>query len=137
MDQDRDAVALARDHWKAIAERRWDDAKKLLAPEFEALWPQSRERIVGPDNFIAINREYPGTHEIRFVDHQYGFDRWERVHHVTTQVRIVSSMPDGKRIELYAISLFRIGDDRIRSAVEYWAESYPAPEWRSRYVERY
>lgn len=137
MNQNDDAVGLALSLWRCFAERRWDDAKQLLSPDFEATWPQSRERIVGPDNFIGLNRDYPGTHEFQIVNHQYGFERWERGHHVTTQVLIKSSMPDGKRLELYAISFFAIQDHKIRSAVEYWAETYLAPEWRRNYVQAY
>ncbi|MBI2604777.1 MAG: hypothetical protein HYW49_01730 [Deltaproteobacteria bacterium] len=46
-------------------------------------------------------------------------------------------MPDGKKIELFAVSFFEIEEDLIKSAVEYWAETYPAPEWRRKYVETY
>lgn len=137
MAHDEGSIALACQLWRYMGERKWDEAKALLSPDFGATWPQSRERIVGPDNFIGLNRDYPGHHEIQIVNHQYSYDRWERVHHVTTQVLIKSCMPDGKRLELYGISFFKIQDDKIRSAVEYWAETYPSPEWRRRYVQTY
>ncbi len=137
MEGNKSAVQVAHELWRCFGERRWDDARKLLADDFEADWPQSREKIVGPDNFIGLNRDYPGVHEIRSIAHQHSYDCWDHADHVTTQVSIKSHMPDGKKLDLFAISFFEIRDDLIFSAVEYWADTYPAPEWRRKYVERY
>lgn len=49
-------------------------------------------------------------------------------------------MPDGKAVELFAVSFFTVEIDsktdekKITSAVEYWADTYDAPSWRSKYV---
>ena len=108
MQGNESAVKVAYELWHCFAERRWDDARKLLADDFEAHWPQSREKIFDPDNFIALNHDYPGVHEITTFDHQHSYDRWDHVDHVTTQVSIISTMPDGKKIELFAVSFFEI-----------------------------
>ena len=106
--------------------------------DFEATWPQSREKIIGADNFIALNREYPGKGEIQVQDSRYGYDRWDHIHEVTTTVRIKWDNPEGAKEELYAISFFEIeSDGLIKSAVEYWAETYPAHDLRKKYVEVY
>jgi hypothetical protein len=134
--EEREATEIACQLWRHFNAREWDAARKLLADDFEATWPQSRERIVGADNFIALNRDYPGNGEIQVEDSRYGYDRWEHIHEVTTTVRIRWNKPDGSKEELYAISFFEIERDGfIKSAVEYWAETYPAPEWRRKYVE--
>jgi hypothetical protein len=123
--------------WELFRERRWDEAKELLAEAFEAWWPQSREKIVGPDNFIEVNRTYPGTHKIRVEDVRRQYDRWDHVTHVTTVVYIESQMPDGKEMKLYATSFFEVNSDSlITSATEYWADTYEAPAWRKNLVER-
>lgn len=141
MVQDREkdkATRIACQLWRYLNEREWDSARKLLAGDFAAFWPQSREKLIGADNFITLNREYPGKGEIQIEDSRYGYDRWDHIHEVTTTVRIKWQKPDGTQEELYAISFFEVGSDGlIKSAVEYWAETYPAPEWRKRWVERY
>lgn len=132
------AISSACQLWRYFNERNWETARSLLADDFEAIWPQSREKIVGADNFIALNREYPGNGDIQFGNCRYGYDRFEHIHEVTTTVRINWKKPDGTNEELYAISFFDIDcDGLIRSTVEYWAETYPAPEWRKKWVEKY
>jgi len=53
-----DQVAAAA--WKAIGARDWEGARGLLHDDFVQEWPQSGERIVGRDNAIAINQNFPG-----------------------------------------------------------------------------
>lgn len=136
--EEEDVRGIAHRLWRHFNAREWEAARELLSDDFEALWPQSREKIVGPDNFIALNRNYPGKGEIEVHDSKYGYDRWDKVHEVTTTVRIAWEKPDGVKEELYAVSFFEIDrDGLIQSAVEYWADTYPAPEWRRKYVEVY
>ena len=40
---------------------RFRDALPLLSEGFEACWPNTRERIHGRENFIALNENYPGV----------------------------------------------------------------------------
>ena len=132
-----DAVGLPTKLWNHFNNREWDLAETLLSEGFEAVWPQSREKIVGPKNFIEVNRTYPGTHKIEILDSHQSYDNWEHVHHVTTEVYIESKMPDGKEMKLFAVSFFEVSDDKILSVKEYWADTYPAPQWRGHLVERY
>ncbi len=138
MKKDDIAINTATQLWHCFNEGKWDNARRLLSEEFEAYWPQSREKIVGPDNFIELNRRYPGTHKIKIQNHQYSYDKWDHVHHVTTTVYIESKMPDGKEMTLYAVSFFEINtENQIFSATEYWADTYDAPEWRKDLVENF
>ena len=110
----------------------------MLANDFEAVWPQSCEKIVGPDNFITLNKEYPGTGTIEVYSSRYGYEEWEHIHEVTTITNIKWIKPDGKEEDVFAISLFKIDSEGpILSVEEYWAETYPAPEWRKNLVEKY
>jgi len=123
----REAKEVAYKLWNHFNAREWDEARKLLADDFEALWPQSREKIVGADNFITLNREYPGKGTIKVCNSRYGYEEWEHIHEVTTKTLIKWIKPDGKEEELYAISLFNIDlEGLILSVEEYWAETYPA-----------
>lgn len=123
--------------WNCFGECRWNDARKLLGDNFEAAWPQSRETIKGPDNFIRVNSEYPGTHKIQVKNTIHHLDKWERIEHVVTETFIETIDPDGKQHSLYATSFFEIQEGKIIKMREYWADTYPAPEWRKHLVERY
>jgi hypothetical protein len=123
--------------WHLFSERRWDEAKELLADGFEAWWPQSREKMTR-DNFIEVNRTYPGTHKIEVQDVRLEYERWDHTTKVTTVVHIKSKMPDGKDVELYATSFFDVDrNNLITEVTEYWADTYDAPEWRKHLVERF
>ena len=122
--------------WTYIGKKQWSEARQLLADDFEADWPQSREKM-GPDGFLEVNRNYPGTHIIRPIDSHYRYDRFEKRSKVVTQTNVESEMPDGKKLQFYALSFFEVQDAKILSLVEYWAETYPAPDWRKQWVERY
>lgn len=129
------ATEIACRFWNHIANQDWAAVRESLTDEFEAYWPQSKEKIVGPDNFVEINRNYPGKGNIQVENWRWGYDRWEHISEVTTTTRISWERPDGKTEELFAISLFEINwKGKIQSAVEYWAETYPAPEWRQKWV---
>lgn len=135
--QRNEATELPLALWNHFNNREWDLAGALLSEKFEAVWPQSREKIVGPKNFIEVNRTYPGTHKIEILDSHQRYDNWEHVHHVTTEVYIESKMPGGKEMKLFAISFFEVSGDKIISVKEYWADTYATPEWRAHLVERY
>lgn len=125
--------------WHLFSQRKWDDAKELLHPDdFEAYWPQTREKIVGRDNFIELNRRYPGEHKIEFQDSQNTYDRWDHTYKVTTQVYIESRMPDGTEMKLYAISMWDVDSEGlITGAQEFWADCSEPPAWRKDLVERF
>jgi ketosteroid isomerase-like protein len=97
----------------------------LLHDDFVCEWPQSRERMRGRDNYIAVNEHYPGRWRIAIERIVAAGDG------VATQVRLEW---DG-RVE-YAVSFFEFRDGRIVKQVDWWPEPYPAPEWRAQWVER-
>lgn len=49
-----------------MATNDFHSVKSVLAPEFIIEWPQSRERIRGPERFCQMNAEYPTTSRWRF-----------------------------------------------------------------------
>ncbi len=130
-----DAIGLPAKLWSHFNNREWDLAEALLSDDFEAVWPQSREKIVGPKNFIEVNRAYPGIHKIEILNSHQSRDNREYIHHVTTEIYIESKMLDGKEMKLFAVSFFAVDHDKILSVKEYWTDAYPAPEWRSHLVE--
>ena len=89
------------------------------------------------DGFINVNRNYPGIHKIQVTNLNHDYDNWDHRSNVITQTHVKSEMPDGKKLEFYATSFFEVEEQKILSIVEYWAETYDAPDWRKQWVERY
>ena len=90
----------------------------MLTDEFEAYWPQSREKMAGPEKFIEVNRRYPGEHNIQLQNSMVQWDQWDQEFRVSTTVLIESKMPDGKETKLYGISFFELdGENLIKRAV--------------------
>lgn len=132
-----ESYGVVHSFWNAMSKQNWDELKTLLSESFEASWPQSRE-IMDAHGFIEVNKNYPGTHKIEVADMKHEYDNWDHSSNVVTQTYIESQMPDGKLIQLYAISFFEVMDEgdgpKILSLLEYWANTYPAPEWRKQWT---
>lgn len=110
--------------WHAFDQLDFDAVGPLLHDDFVCEWPQSRERIRGRDNFIALNKHYPGAWRIAV----------QRVvvteSHAVTEI-VASSGGETAR----AISFFTLRDGLIIHVREFWPDPYPAPEWRAQWVE--
>ncbi|MBK7963223.1 MAG: hypothetical protein IPK04_19785 [Bdellovibrionales bacterium] len=105
--KDKTADQLVSQLWHHIKNQEWDQAKDLLSEDFEAYWPQSNEKF-NRDNFIEVNRTYPGTHKIEIMNVHSEQDQWDRVDTVISEVLIKSTTPDGKEIELFAMSILKL-----------------------------
>jgi ketosteroid isomerase-like protein len=116
---------LVRKLWRDFDQRRFRDALDLLAEDFVAVWPQTRERIVGRENFIALNENYPGVWRCR-IEHLL-----ETPGKVITEVRI----SDGAQT-VYAISFLEIRGGKIASAREFFADENEPPFERSQWATR-
>ena len=112
--------------WHLFDERRFEETRPLLADDFVAEWPQTRERIAGPENFIQLNRAYPGAWRCHLRDIVAAGDR------VATEVEIT----DGAQV-FHAASFFTLKDGKIVRAREFFADPGDPPFDRSRWAERY
>jgi hypothetical protein len=117
---------LIRKFWQLFNDQKWDTAGELLHTNFQALWPQSREKMTAK-NFIEMNRHYPGYHKIEVIH------AFETGYKVLTTVWIEADTGQ----KTFANSIFDIQDGKILKVEEYWAEPYPAPESRRQWVELY
>lgn len=122
-----DPAALVREFWRLMATNDFDSVAAVLAPDFVLEWPQSRERIRGPQRFARMNADYPAHGPWRFEVHRVVAAGSEAVSDVT--------VTDGVQTAR-AISFFTITGGRIEKLVEYWPEPYDAPAWRAHLVER-
>lgn len=114
--------AVVREFWRLMASNDFAAVGAVLAPDLVVEWPQSNERIRGPERFAQVNAEYPAHGAWRFTVDQCvgGADE------VATRV----SVTDGV-VQAVAVSFFTVRDGRITRIVEYWPEPFePATDRR-------
>jgi hypothetical protein len=85
--------------------------KAVLAEELVVEWPQSKERIRGPENFARMNSEYPTTGRWKFTINRLVASGKEAV----TQV----SLTDGTQ-SAEPVSFFTVHGGKVTHLVEYW-----------------
>ena len=126
MDE-QDAGRLAQALCEAIGAEDWDQVAGYVHEDFVQEWPQSRERIVGRDNAIAINRHFPG-----------GLPRMKFRRTVAAGplavLQVELTYPDGSRY--LGASVIELRDGKIARETDYFAQPFPAPQWRAQWVEK-
>lgn len=120
------APRVVREFWRLMSTNDFASVAAVLAPDFVLEWPQSGERIRGPERFARMNEEYPAHGPWRFTIHRlFGGDA-EAVSHVM--------VTDGAQVGT-AISFFTVEADRIVRLVEFWPDPFEAPANRAHLVE--
>jgi ketosteroid isomerase-like protein len=113
--------------WEALGNNDWEAAAALLADDFVQEWPQSGERIVGVENAIEINRNFPrGLPEmtIRRSDGNGSLEVLE----------VELNYADGCRY--LGVSILALRDGKVTKETDYFAQPFPAPQWRAQWVEK-
>ncbi|MER5503057.1 nuclear transport factor 2 family protein [Streptomyces sp. NPDC002561] len=113
--------------WDRMQARDWDGIAALVAEDAVVEWPVSGERMVGRENYIAVNREYPEGWAIRVLRIVADGDE------VVSEVEV----PHEGIGVFRAVSFWSVRDGRIVRAREYWTSlgADPRPEWRAAFVE--
>lgn len=119
---------IVRVLWERMQERDWGEVGALLAEDAVVEWPVSGERIVGRENYVRINAEYPegwSIHVLRIVASGEEVVSEVEVPHETMGVHRVASF-------------WTVRDGLIVGGREYWSElgTDSSPAWRAPYVER-
>jgi hypothetical protein len=126
MDE-QDAGRLAQALWEALGAEDWEKVAGYVHEDFVQEWPQSGERIVGRDNAIAINRHFPG-----------GLPRMKFRRTVAAGplavLQVELTYADGSRY--LGVSVIELRDDKIARETDYFAQPFPAPQWRAQWVEK-
>lgn len=114
--------------WERMQERDWAEVGALLAEDAVVEWPVSRERIVGRENYVRINAEYPEGWSINVLRIVASGDE------VVSEVEVPHETMGVHRVA----SFWTVRDGLIVSGREYWSElgADAAPAWRAPYVER-
>jgi limonene-1,2-epoxide hydrolase len=113
--------SVVREFWRLMASNDFHSVKAVLAQEFIMDWPQSKERIRGAENFARMNAEYPTTGRWQFRINRLVASAGE----VVTQVSVTDGMQSAE-----PVSFFTVVGGKITRLVEYWPESFAAPENR-------
>lgn len=111
--------------WREMDAADFDTATTLLDDEYICEWPQSRERIRGRRNFVAVNANYPGRWHIAVRRLLADGDQ------VATDVALTSD--EGETV--HAVSFFELRDGKILRETDYWPEASAAPANRAQWVE--
>jgi ketosteroid isomerase-like protein len=126
MDE-QDARHVAEAVWRALQAGDWDAASAYLTEDFVQEWPQSGERIVGRDNAIAISQNFPGgLPTMRFRRTLAGGD--------LAVMEVELTYADGSRY--LGVSVIELRDGKVVKETDYYAQPFPAPQWRAQWVER-
>jgi ketosteroid isomerase-like protein len=122
-----DPGQVAEGLWRALQAGDWDAAGGYLHDDFVQEWPQSGERIVGRDNALAIERNFPGgLPAMRFRRTLAAGD--------LAVLEVELTYADGDRY--LGVSVIELRDGKVVKETDYYAQPFPAPAWRAQWVER-
>ena len=147
---------MANDHhrlWDRIIEalntRNFAIFEEVFTEDFVDEYPQSGEVVRGRDNFRAILENYPGIERGINVDpasiRSLADDAVRPIGPTYTIVKVrgggdngVLTMktryPDGS--VWWIVRMYTLRGDLLARSTTYFAQEFPAPAWRAKYVER-
>lgn len=136
---------VVRRYTRLMVDQDYATAATLRHPEWRMDWPQSGERITSSEGYRLIHENYPGGLPHGDMDEIVGAEDRYVVTPLYTIERIVGggnfwfgyghlTYPDGARWML--AWLIEMRDQMVYRDIQFWAEAFDAPEWRSQWVER-
>lgn len=120
------SAVVVQEFWRLMATNDFASVASVLAPGFVLEWPQSNERIRGPERFATMNTEYPAHGPWQFAIN--------RIVAASSEVVTDVSVTDGVQ-HARAISFFTVVGGKITSLVEYWPEPFVARADRAHLTE--
>ncbi len=138
---------LVRRFHDIISRNDMDALDEVLHEDWVQEIPQSGERVRGIDNIRAVFSHYPGAEETGLKSEVIGVVGEEPHYVMTPTFNLVhvegtgdravavsrSRYPDGSL--WWVINFFTVRDDKIARDTTYFAPAFPAPEWRTQWVE--
>lgn len=108
--------------WNAMKDNDWRRAASHLTEDCSIDWPCSGERIIGRDDFAAVQARYPtSTGHWTFDLHRLVVEDNVAVSEVT--------VTDGKQ-SARVIAFSVLEDEHIAHQIEYWPTAYDPPPGR-------
>jgi hypothetical protein len=124
---EHDAPAIVEEVWRRLEARDWDGARELLHEGYVQEWPQSGERIEGPDDALAIDRNFPGGLPSMRFRRAIGSDD-------LAVLEVELEYADGSVYQ--AVSIVELHDGKVLKETDYFAQPFEAPQWRAQWVKR-
>lgn len=108
---------VVKQFWKAMQTNDFTAASNYLSADYELIWPQSSERIVGPEKFAMVNKHYPANGLWKFKINSLVGDGEKVVSDV--------SVSDGV-VQARAITFSTVRDGKIVKQLEFWPDTHLA-----------
>ncbi len=108
----------------AINNHQLDLFHQQFAEDAVMEYPQSGERIVGGANRRALYAAMPALPTLQP----------RRL--IATGDMVVAELDYHSSQDYLAVFMFRLRDGKIIYQIAYWTEPFPAPAWRSQWVEK-
>jgi ketosteroid isomerase-like protein len=121
-----DPKDVVRGFWAAMATNDFFAAAAWLAEDYVLTWPQSGEVMRGRAAFGRVNTDYPASGRWRFDLRRIVAEG----HEVVTEVGVT----DGEMVAT-AVTFHTVVGGKIARQLEYWPDPFPAPAWRSNWVQ--
>ncbi|MEX2546193.1 MAG: nuclear transport factor 2 family protein [Chloroflexota bacterium] len=127
MDESSARAAIER-YWQAANTQDFDAVRDLFTDDVLVEWPQSGERVRGKEACINVFSSYPGgSPKLLGVRRVMGRDNmW---------VAEAELEYPGPQIYI-TVSVFEFTDGKISHEIDWFAEPFPAPEWRMQWVDQ-
>ena len=125
-----DAPAAIAGYWAALERNDLGQAASFLHDAFTEDWPQSGERIVGVENWLAMVTSHPTFPAVSRVSHEGREDLWVSGAHYDYPTEEGEPAP----YEVCAIQWVR--DGKILRIVEYFGAPFEPAAWRADTIER-
>jgi len=121
-------VKIVQALWDRMQLRDWPAIGELLDDDLVVEWPVSGERILGRENYVTINAEYPEGWAIKVLRIVADGEL------VVSEVEVPHDTMGLHRVA----SFWTVRDGKIVHGREYWTRlgSDPSPQWRAAYVQR-
>ena len=121
----RDQEAMIRRHVESLMAGDVEGAMEGLSDDFVQDWPQSGERLHGRVACAMVYRNYPGGSPTGTVRRVVG----------RGDVQVAESLVEYGGTPTFVVSVFEFRDGLIVHETDWFTERFPAPAWRSDWVE--
>lgn len=117
-----DNERIVREFWRLDNVGDFASAASMMASTATIDWVLTRERIPSPQDWQAIEENYPGTWQITV----------KQVISEGTSCVTIADVKNDTHTET-PISFFTIEGERITKLIEYWPQPQQAAGWRDRW----
>jgi hypothetical protein len=124
-ERDQQIRAALDQHWAASDANDFETEHRIYHEDAVLEYPQSGERTRGRRNIQAQRASQPSSKRFSIRRIIGGGDLW-----VTEFLLTYDGKPS------YTVSIMEFRDDKVARETQYFADPFPAPEWRAQLVER-